>query len=138
MKKLWLGLGLLAALLALGLCVLGMMKEKSNRAGEALERAAAAAEAGDMALATEAAARARQYWQASTPAVDAVTSHEETDEMLRGLAELLALGRGGSREEFLALCARLRVIAAHLGEMERPRWYNVLSSAPGSAWKYFL
>ena len=67
MKKLWLGLGLLAALLALGLGVLGMLGERSRRAGAALERAAGAAEAGDMALALDRAGEALRYWQAVTP-----------------------------------------------------------------------
>ncbi len=126
MKKLWLGLGLLAGLLVLGLGVLGLLTEKSSRAEEALRRASEAAEAGDMALALERAAEARQCWQAAVPAVDAVTSHEETDEIQRGLAELLALGRSGKREDFLACCARVRVMTAHLAEMERPVWYNIL------------
>ena len=126
MKKLWLGLGLLAALVILGLGALGLLSEKSRRTGEALEQAAEAAGAGDMALACEYAAQLRQYWQTVIPAVDALTSHEETDEIQRALAELLALGRCGTWEEFLALCARLRVMTAHLAEMERPSWYNLL------------
>ena len=48
------------------------------------------------------------------------------DEICRALAELRSLGRSGQREEFLALCARLEVMTAHLAEMERPRWYNIL------------
>ena len=126
MKKLWLGLGLLAALVILGLGALGLLSERSRRAGAALERAAEAAEAGDMARALDCAEQVRRYWQSAVPAVDALTSHEETDEIQRALAELLALGRCGMREEFLALCARLRVMTAHLAEMERPRWYNIL------------
>ena len=130
MKKLWLGLGLLGILLALGLGVLGMLAERSRRTDAALGRAAEAAEAGDMALALDRAGEALQYWQAATPGIDAVTSHEETDEIQRALAELLALAKSGKREEFLALCARLRVMTAHLAEMERPRWYNLLSGLP--------
>ena len=130
MKKLWLGLGLLAALLALGLGVLGMLGERSRRTEAALERAAGAAEAGDMALALDRAGEALRYWQAVTPGIDAVTSHEETDEIRRALAELLALAENGQREDFLALCARLRVMTAHLAEMERPRWHNLLAIFP--------
>ena len=126
MKKLWLGLGLLAALLALGLGSLGMLAARSARAEAVLAQAAEAAGAGDMARAADLAARAQALWQAALPAVDAVTSHEETDEICRALAELRSLGRSGQREEFLALCARLEVMAAHLAEMERPRWYNIL------------
>ena len=126
MKKLWLGLGLLAALLALGLGSLRLLTARSGRAEAGLALAAEAAGAGDMAMACEYAAQVRQYWQDALPAVDAVTSHEETDEIRRCLAELLAEGRSGRREEFLALCARLRAMTAHLAEMERPRWYNIL------------
>ena len=126
MNKLWLGLGLLAALLALGLGSLCLLTEHSSRAEAGLALAADAAEAGEMALACEYAAQVCRYWQAAVPAVDAVTSHEETDEIQRCLAELLAEGRSGRREEFLTLCARLRVMTAHLAEMERPRWYNLL------------
>jgi hypothetical protein len=125
-KKLWLGLGLLAALLALGLGSLGMLAARSARAGAVLAQAAEAAGEGDMARAADLAARAQALWQGDLPAVDAVTSHEETDEICRALAELRSLGRSGKREEFLALCARLEVMAAHLAEMERPRWYNIL------------
>ena len=130
MKKLWLGLGLLAALLVLGFGVLGLLAERSRRTEAELGRACAAAGAGDMALALEHAALARQSWQAATPTVDAVTSHEETDEIHRALAELLALAENSQRADFLALCARLRVMTAHLAEMERPRWYNLLSILP--------
>ena len=126
MKKLWLGLGLLAALLSLGLGSLGLLTARSARAEAGLALAAEAAEAGDMALARAYAAQVRQYWQTAVPAVDAVTSHEETDEIQRCLSELLAEARSGRREEFLTLCARLRTMTAHLAEMERPRWYNIL------------
>ena len=150
MKKLWLGLGLLAMLLILGLGELGMLAERSRRAGEALTRAYEAAEAGDMALALDRALRVRRYWESATPAVDAVTSHEETDEIRRSLAELPALAENGQSADFLALCGRLRVMIAHLAEMERPRWYNILSAAghfgkggepslsrePVPAWRY--
>ena len=59
-----------------------------------------------------------------------MTSHEETDEITRGLAELAACAETGQREDFLALCARLTVQTAHLRQMERACWYNILTAEP--------
>ena len=62
-----------------------------------------------------------------------MTSHEETDEVRRSFAELLARAETGQWEEFQAGCARLQVMTAHLRQMERARWYNILCAPVGAA-----
>lgn len=127
MKHLTWGLALLAVLL--GVCALaaGRLSAHCARMEALLEQAAAAARKGDAAAAEALTAEARDCWAASIPFVDAVTCHEETDELTRALAELSVHAARGRWDEFLSLCARAAAQAAHLRQMEQLRWYNLLS-----------
>ncbi len=136
MKPLAYGLALLAALLGLCLAAASFLCEQSARTQALLRQSYSAAEAGDLAEAEALARQAMDCFEAHTPLIDALTSHEETDEVHRTFAELLARAESGQREEFLAVCARLRVMTGHLGQMERPSWYNLLS-APAAGWSDF-
>ncbi len=128
MKPLAYGLGLFLALLAFCLGAAALLCEKSGEAEAALRQAYDAARGGDMALAQTCALRAKDCWDRNTPLLDALTSHEETDEIRRDFSELLEYAKAGQREQFLALCARLTVQTAHLRQMERACWYNILTA----------
>lgn len=133
MKPLLYALALLAALLALCLGAASFLGDQSAETQALLQKSYDAAETGDLAGAEALARRALGRWEAHMPLIDALTSHEETDEVRRTFAELLSRAETGQREEFLAVCARLTVMTGHLGQMERPKWYNLLS-AP-AAWR---
>lgn len=126
MKQLWFGLGLLIMLLALCLGVRSALSSGSRECDTYLSRAETAAEAGDMAGAQSHTERAARSWRKHTPFIDAVTSHDETDEILRTFAELQVYAQTQRREEFLAGCARLRTMTEHLRQMEQAKWYNIL------------
>ena len=128
MKPLYWGLGLLTAVLVLCLGAAARLSADSRQTEALLQSAFEAAAAGEEDLATAYAERARRVWDAAIPFIDAVTSHEETDEVNRSFAELLTRAQTGQWEEFLAGCARLRVMTAHLRRMERASWYNILSA----------
>ena len=133
MKPLFWGVGLLAALLALCLGATARLSAGSAQTEQALAEAQAAARLGDGDLALDRALEAKRRWEAHIAFIDAVTSHEETDEITRGLAELTSYAEMGRREEFRALCARLMAHTAHLRQMERACWYNILSAPLFSA-----
>ncbi len=138
MKHLAWGLGLLAALLALCLLSTARLTARSWQTEVLLQQAYASAVRGDMDGAKDLSDRARHSWEEAIPFIDAVTSHEETDELSRGFAELAAYAGIGQREEFLALCARLIAQSAHLRQMERACWYNILTAELFAAPLFFL
>ena len=130
MKHLLWGIGLLAALLALCLGASARLSASSRQTEALLVRSAEAARMGEREQARDWAERAKRCWDAHTPLIDAVSSHEETDEITRGLTELTVYAEAGRKTEFLALCARLTAQTAHLRQMERARWYTILAAEP--------
>ncbi len=122
MRKLWLGLAILALLLVLCIGALVMLDGLNQQTAALLEQAAEA----DMEEAAAVSLRAKQCWENTVGFIDTVMSHEETDEIRREFSDLLVFARAKSREEYLASCGRLLVMIRHLTEMERPLWQNIL------------
>ena len=126
MKHFYLGLGILAVLLAL--CIgSSVLLCRSTRESEAhLQEAAAALEADDLPAAANHAQQAKRAFDRRQELLSAFLSHEELDEIAIDFAELEVYGQEGSREEFRARCASLLLRLRHVAEMDVPFYYNFL------------
>ena len=126
MKLLYLGLGILAVLLAL--CIgSSVLLCRSTRESEAhLQEAAAALEADNFSAAANHAQQAKQAFDRRQELLSAFLSHEELDEIAIDFAELEVYGQEGSREEFRARCEALLFRLRHVAEMDVPFYYNFL------------
>lgn len=126
MKHLFLGLGILAVLLALGIGSSALLC-RSTRDSEALLLAAEAAVAeGDLPTAAALAQQAGQAFSARQELLSALLSHEELDQIAIGFAQLRAYGAEGSREGFRAQCGELLFRLRHVAQLDQPFYYNFL------------
>ena len=126
MKQLWIGIGILAGLVAVCLGAFGLLRARTVETTALLSQAQAAGVAGDTDGAIRYSLAARAQWEKHAGYIDAVMSHEETDDIHREFSDLLVYAENDKREEFLSSCGRLLVMVEHLTQMERPYWYNIL------------
>lgn len=126
MKRLWLGVGILAVLLAVSVCVtLGMDRVHDGIAAD-LEAAQAAAIDEDWDKALELADRAAEKWERTRRFTAAVADHGPMDEVDRQFAALKASGRLRETADFAAACAELAVQARAMGDSHALTWWNLL------------
>ncbi len=126
MKRLWLGIGILAVLLALCSAVTLSMERIHSPIAEDLSRAAEAAQKEDWgkanALAGAARARWEQYWHFTAMVAD----HTPMDELDGLFAELEIYGREQEMPHFAATCAHLRQLSQAMADSHTPSWWNLI------------
>ena len=126
MKRFWIGIGLLAAVLVVGIWAGSRMQQVHTPCAEDLERAAACAMAEDWAAASALTNRAKQLWQNNRHTSAAIASHQPLDE-IDALFEELEIYR--AREETAAYCASCLYLSERvrdLGQSFRISWWNLL------------
>ena len=126
MKRIWIGIGLLAALLAVGLWLGEFMEDAHQPGARDLNRAAQAAQEGNWDTAKALAARAGEIWQKKWRVTAAVADHEPMDEMDGLFAEVKVYGRQEDTTQFSAACAHLASLLNAMGESHGCYWWNVM------------
>lgn len=126
MKRLYIGAGLLAVMLALGIFLTTAFRVIHEPLQDALLRAQAAAVEGDWQEATELTGQARQRWEKYRHFVAAVADHEPLEEMDGLFARLEALGRLRVAEEFAADCAELARLCHAMTQSQQITWWSFL------------
>ena len=124
MKRVWIGAGLLAVLLALGLLAGAAMERWLTPGAERLERAGALALEGRWEEAEELAEEVEEDWEDRRWLVTALTDHEIIEGIDSALAELEAYGCARDAEAYDALC---RVLARRIeaaGQAHKPTGEN--------------
>lgn len=126
MKRCWLGLGLLVALLGLGIWENLQIPALTKPIARQLDEAAQLAMAGAWEAAAGKSGDAKGQWQECWDLLASTTHHgpmEEIDSLL-AKAELLLQSR--SAEDFSACCARLAEMIRALGESHVVNLRNLL------------
>ena len=126
MKRLWLGIGILAVLLALGCLTAFGVSRLCTPAAEALEQASDAVQTGQWEDALDLAARARRRWERYRELNAAVTNHEPMEEVDALFASLEVYGRRRDILGFADCCARLSSLIRAIAESQSAHWWNVL------------
>lgn len=126
MKRMYLGIGLLAVLLAAGILVTVLFTACHDPIRASLEQAAAAARAGDWERASALTERAESAWKRSRCFTAAVADHAPMEEMEAMFARLRQLAQLRQSDEFTADCAQLASMAAAMVESQRISWQNLL------------
>ncbi|MBR6120597.1 MAG: DUF4363 family protein [Oscillospiraceae bacterium] len=121
MKYFYIGLLILALLLAGCVCAGRGLRERTEAAAAPLEQALAALERGDEALGRSLLARAGAEWRRSEGLLACLLNHERTQAVSAALAELEEL-RGA---ELTRACGRLIRALRELAETESLRWRNL-------------
>ena len=126
MKRCWFGLGLLVALLIGGLLVTAVMAARHDRLSTLLDRAAAAAEAGDWAEAEDRFRDAQRSWEKFWHTSAAFMDHEPMEDMDCSFAQAEVFLRNRDTVAMAALCRQLARRAAAIGDAHVPHWWNLL------------
>lgn len=122
MKRLWIGLGVLLALLAAGIWAMEYADRIHGSVSSSLEEAARAAVAEDWENAARLQAEAREKWEKRWGVTAALADHTELDEIDAGFARLEIYCRDRHATDFAAQSASLARLVAALGEGHRLSW----------------
>ena len=109
MKRFWLGVGLLLALLIGGLTLSGSLNRRYQPLTQTLTRAAEAARESDMTLSGDLLEQARQAWDRD-----------------RNFAAAENFCKAGDEEETAAACGQLAALIRALAESHQLSWWNLL------------
>lgn len=126
MKRIWLGLGILALFLALGLGSSYGMQSLHKPLAHNLERAASAALSGDLSAGKEQAEKARQQWERQWNATAVLADHTPMDEIDSLFARLEIYSKTSNTEAFAAGCRQLAQLITATAEAHSFTWWNIL------------
>ena len=121
----WLGVGLLALFLVLGIVTMGLMDDAHLPTGELLQQAAELTLQGDMekgiALGQEAKSRWEKQWQRTATVAD----HSPMDDVDALFAEMEIYAKAGEEPHFAACCQELAKRVQAVAEAHRFSWWNI-------------
>ncbi len=124
--RFWLGSGILALMLALGLFASWGMSQINEPVADKLEQAAQAALDGQFEHGAALAAEASERWQSHWDCVAAVADHGPMEEIDSIFAQLETYAQNGDAGAFAAWCARLSCLVDAMGDAHDLTWRNLL------------
>ena len=126
MKRLWIGAGLLAVLLLLGIGSTLAMNKIHSPIARQLDSACEAAIAGHWQEARILAAGARGHWEDYKEFAACITDHDDLETADAQFARLDALERIRESAAFAAVCAELSAMFDALAEMQDFNLWNMM------------
>lgn len=126
MKRLWIGIGLLAVILIAGLWTSALLRQDQTAISDYLQKAADAALNGQWAQADQFARQAESRWQDRKNFSATLADHTVLDEIEGIFAEATVYRESRDRVAFVAICARLSKSVEALQEGHRLTWWNLL------------
>ena len=125
-KRFWLGVGVLAALLAVSIAVTAAMKAIHEPAAAEFQEAAQVALDGDLPAAIAMGRSAGKRWQSTRRFTACVADHGPMDTVEDLLEEMEVFARAGEAEHFAAACARLSAAVKAMSDAHRLTGWNLL------------
>lgn len=126
MGRFWLGIGLLAAFLALGLWVSTEATDAHTSIAQILEQATEKTLAGDFSAGKALAQKAARQWEKSWHGTASIADHDPMDEIDGLFAQLDIYSKADRPTAFAACCARLAKLVSAVGEAHSLNWWNLL------------
>ncbi len=126
MKRLWLGVALLLAVLGICIGVTVSMDRIHGEIGQKLDLAAEAAGQEDWQQAAALAREARSKWQRHWCLTAMVADHEPMEDAESLFARLEIYGQQQEALEFTAACAELACRTRAISNAHRLTWWNLL------------
>ena len=126
MRRFWLGLGLMAGLLAAGLFLSVKFRQIHAPMAEKLTRAAEAAREANLSAASAWLEDAWQDWENARKFSASVTDHGPMEEMEGLFAEARYFGQTGDPEELAAACGRLAALSRAMAQSQTVNWWSLL------------
>ncbi len=126
MRRLWLGIGILAVLLALSWGVAGAMEKIHTPIAQSLSQAAEAADREDWAQAQTLAEAAKTRWERYWKFTAMVADHTPMDELDGQFEELMVFLEAREHPHFSVTARHLTALAQAMADSQTPTWWNVL------------
>lgn len=126
MSRLWIGIGILLILLAMGVGLLWGSRAFFEDFSRDLDRAGEAALAGDWAAAAEAAGRGQARWEHYRRFWAAFTDHEPVEQMQDLFSRLEVYRQRQLDADFAIVCRSIVLLAEAIDESHNLRWWSVL------------
>ena len=126
MGRLWLGVGLLIALLLIGVLIATAMDGIHGPLSEVLTQASRAALSGDLEGGTILGRQARADWEKHRYCTAAVADHTPMDEIDSLFAEMEVYAQAEDDAHFAACCAQLAQMVRAMGDAHIFSWWNLL------------
>ena len=125
-KRFYLGLGILALFLILGLAVTWGMERVSGPASQLLEQATEEILRGNLEEGVALAQKARGIWEKGWRAVALVADHSPMDEIDGLFAQMDYLAKAGDRIQLGACCARVAELVEAVADAHALTWWNII------------
>lgn len=126
MKRLYIGIGFLATLLAVGIGITVAFARLHEPLARDLRTAAETAEAGDWERAGQLVTRIRSDWERCRNFTAAVADHEPLEQMEALLSQIEVYARHRNAEEFASCAAALARMADAMAHSQSITWWNLL------------
>lgn len=126
MKRLWLGVGILAVLVSLGVASTVGVGRVCEPLSQNLASAADQVQAGKWEQAVTLSQQSRARWERWHHIIAALTDHEPMDEVDSLFAALEIYARENDRIRFADCCARLSALIEAIGEAQAVYWWSIL------------
>lgn len=123
MRRIWIGVGLLVALLAAGLTVMYVTDRQLGEVSETLQQAA---ETRNWDEAVSLAQTARRNWKSHWHLMAALADHTDMDTIDGIFARLEVYQHRRAETDHAAACAQLSEAIRDLEENHRLTWWNLL------------
>ena len=125
-RRFWYGLGVLLALMILGLWTGWIMEQRQDPITTDLERAAQAAMSGDTDRGAALVEKAEAAWKQTKILTATAADHGPMEEIESLFAQIRVYARAGEWVDFSAYCTRLAQLVAAVGETHKLSWQNLL------------
>ncbi len=122
----WIGAGILAVFLVLGLLVSYVMDQAHIPTGKLLEQAAEKTLQGDFEQAIALGAEAKSRWERQWDGTATVADHSPMDDVDALFGEMEIYARTGEEPHFAACCQELAQRVQAVATAHRFSWWNVL------------
>ena len=123
MKRIWIGVGLLLALLVVGLAVMRITDRQLGQVSDTLKQAS---EARDWDRAVALAQKAQKEWKQKWHLMAALADHTDIDTVDSLFAQLEVYQQRSAATHHAAACAQLSEAIHDLEEGHRLTWWNLL------------
>lgn len=125
MKRLWIGIGLMAVMLLAGILTPVILEKSHTPVVEDLGRAAELALEENWEGAARFSRRAEEKWQKTRPVTASFADHEPMDEIEALFAQLKIYGRVGDRVAYSSTCVYLASQLDALGDYHNLTLWNL-------------
>ena len=126
MKRIWIGVVLLGALLIGGIGTGEFMERAQTSVARDVQRAGELALQGEWTLAQALVKRGQDRWEEKWPVTAAIADHEPMDEIDALFAQLKTYEKTRDPAAYSALCGHLGSLLEALSQGHRCKWWNLM------------